>query len=123
VYSRMSGLVHCFSHDLSTDLTQPLALHDALPISIPPNLYNNVFSLNAITQDNITISSYNLSGQNLTLNLPQALPAGSATTLVMNFSLNIPQKKSDDVFGYDFNQINLVDWYPFIVPYHNGWVL
>src|SRR5690606_41930881 len=83
VYSRMSGLVHCFSHDLSTDLTQPLALHDALPISIPPNLYNNVFSLNAITQDNITISSYNLSGQNLTLNLPQALPAGSATTLVM----------------------------------------
>jgi hypothetical protein len=94
-----------------------------LVLAIPPNLYNNVFSLNAITQDNITISSYNLSGQNLTLNLPQALPAGSATTLVMNFSLNIPQKKSDDVFGYDFNQINLVDWYPFIVPYHNGWVL
>ncbi|HCB02576.1 MAG TPA: hypothetical protein DEP19_09355 [Anaerolineae bacterium] len=94
-----------------------------LVLAVPPNLYNRAFSLNTITQDNTTISSYNLSGQRLTLNLPQTLPANSATTIVMNFSLNIPQKSSNDVFGYDFNQINLVDWYPFVVPYKNGWVL
>lgn len=94
-----------------------------LVLAVPPNLYNRAFSLNTITQDNTTISSYNLSGQRLTLNLPQTLSANSATTLVMNFSLNIPQKSSNEVFGYDFNQINLVDWYPFVVPYKNGWVL
>ncbi|HCR70173.1 MAG TPA: hypothetical protein DIW23_01915 [Anaerolineae bacterium] len=94
-----------------------------LVLAVPPNLYNRAFTLNSITQDNTTVSSYNLSGQRLTLNLPQTLSANSATTLVMNFSLNIPQKSSNDVFGYDFNQINLVDWYPFIVPYRGGWVL
>ncbi|MFN3491134.1 MAG: hypothetical protein ACK40V_02845, partial [Anaerolineales bacterium] len=81
-----------------------------LVLAVPPNLYNRAFSLNAITQDNAAISSYTLSGQRLTLNLPQTLSVGSATTLVMNFSLNIPQKSANEVFGYDFNQINLVDW-------------
>ena len=47
----------------------------------------------------------------------------SATTLGINFKLNIPAKSSTGIFGYDFNQINLVDWYPFVVPYINGWVL
>ncbi|NJN79028.1 MAG: M1 family metallopeptidase [Anaerolineales bacterium] len=69
------------------------------------------------------ITSYNLNGQRLALNLPQTLPASSATTLVLNFSLNLPQKSANDVFGYDFNQINFVDWYPFIVPYKGGWIL
>lgn len=94
-----------------------------LVLVVPPNVYNGAFSLNSVTQDNAVISAYALSGQRLTLNLPQPLAAGSATTLVINFSLNIPQKNPNDVFGYDFNQINLVDWYPFVAPYKNGWVL
>ena len=69
------------------------------------------------------ITSYSLDGQRMTVTLPQPLQAGSATTFAFNFKLNIPQKTSEEVFGYDFNQINLVDWYPFIVPYQGGWVL
>ena len=55
--------------------------------------------------------------------MTQALASGSATTITLNFSLSIPAKGANDVFGYDFNQINLVDWYPFIVPYRGGWIL
>jgi len=26
-------------------------------------------------------------------------------------------------YGYDGDQVNLTDWYPFVVPYNNGWIL
>jgi hypothetical protein len=92
-------------------------------LSVQPNIHTNAFVLNSIAQDGTSITSYTFSGQRLTVNLPQPLGAGSATTLTLNFKLNIPQKSSSDVFGYDFNQINLVDWYPFIVPHRGGWIL
>jgi hypothetical protein len=94
-----------------------------LVFSIQPNIYPGAFTLNAIAQDGTALTSHTLSGQRLTVNLNQPLPAGSATTITLSFDLKIPQKGSGDVFGYDFNQINLVDWYPFIVPNRGGWVL
>jgi len=99
-----------------------VALSDIV-ISVQPNLYSNVFSLSSISQDNTALTSYDFSGQRLTINLPQPLQPGTATTFALSFDLNIPAKASDGIFGYDFNQINLVDWYPFIVPYEDGWVL
>jgi hypothetical protein len=94
-----------------------------LVLSVQPNLYNNAFVLNTIAQDGTALTSYTLSGQRLTVNLNQPIPSGAATTITLNFTLNIPQKSSGNVFGYDFNQINLVNWYPFIVPYRGGWIL
>ncbi len=91
--------------------------------SVQPNRYGNAFVLNSIAQDGTSLNSYTISGQRMTVSLPQPLGAGAATTLTLNFKLNIPQKSASDVFGYDYNQINLVDWYPFIVPYKNGWIL
>ena len=99
-----------------------VALSDVV-LSVQPNLYGNAFALNSISQDNVALTTFALDSQRLTLNLPQPLQAGSATTLTLNFALNIPAKSSAGIFGYDFNQINLVDWYPFVVPYINGWVL
>jgi hypothetical protein len=94
-----------------------------LVLAVPPNIYNNTFVLNSISQDGNSISNYALSGQTLRVTLLTTLPASSATTIALNFKLNIPQKGADEVFGYDFNQINLVDWYPFVVPYRGGWIL
>ncbi|HNN11981.1 MAG TPA: M1 family metallopeptidase [Anaerolineales bacterium] len=94
-----------------------------LVLSVQPNHYTNTFALNSIAQDGTALTSYALSGQRLSVNLTQALASGSATTITLNFSLSIPAKGANDVFGYDFNQINLVDWYPFIVPYRGGWIL
>jgi len=99
-----------------------VALSDIV-LSVQPNRYSGAFSLLAVFQDNAALTTYSLDGQRLTLNLPQVLQPGSATTLGIKFSLDIPTKSSTGLFGYDFNQINLVDWYPFVVPYINGWVL
>lgn len=91
--------------------------------SVQPNRYGNTFVLNSISQDGAALTSYALNGQRMTVSLPEALQPKAAATFALNFKLNIPQKPSDGVFGYDFNQINLVDWYPFIVPYQGGWTL
>jgi hypothetical protein len=99
-----------------------IALSDIV-FSVQPNRYRGAFSLLAVFQDNAVLTTYSLTDQSLTLNLPQTLPPGSATTLGIKFKLDIPAKSSTGIFGYDFNQINLVDWYPFVVPYINGWVL
>jgi hypothetical protein len=99
------------------------ALSDIV-LSVQPNRYgSNVFVLNSIAQDSVALTSFNIYDHRLTLNLPQALQPNTATTLTLSFTLNIPQKRADGLFGYDFNQINLVDWYPFVVPYNGGWVL
>lgn len=94
-----------------------------LVLSVQPNLYNNAFNLGSIAQDGAALNSYTLSGQRLSVNLNQPLASGTAATITFSFTLNIPAKGANDVFGYDFNQINLVDWYPFIVPYRGGWIL
>ncbi|RIK50846.1 MAG: hypothetical protein DCC59_12525 [Chloroflexi bacterium] len=94
-----------------------------LVFSVQPNIHPGAFTLNAIAQDGVALGAYSFSGQRLSAALNQPLPNGSATTITLNFRLKIPKKGSGDVFGYDFNQINLVDWYPFIVPYQDGWVL
>jgi hypothetical protein len=98
------------------------ALSDIV-LSVQPNRYGGAFALNSIAQDTAALTTFTLNDQRLTLNLPQPLQPNSATTLTLNFNLNIPAKSSGGIFGYDFNQINLVDWYPFVVPYINGWVL
>jgi len=102
--------------------TTGAALTDIV-LSVQPNRYGNCFTLNSLSQDNAALTSFDLSGQRLTVYLPQPLQPGAATTLALNFSLNLPAKRADGLFGYDFNQINLVDWYPFVVPYSGGWIL
>jgi len=83
------------------------ALSDIV-LSVQPNRYGGAFVLNSISQDSAALTNYTLNDQRLTLNLPQPLQPNSATTLALNFNLNIPAKSSGGIFGYDFNQINLV---------------
>jgi len=92
-------------------------------LSVQPNRYGGAFTLNSLAQDNAPLTTYILNDQRLTLNLPQSLQPGTSTTLTLSFKLSLPAKSSSGIFGYDFNQINLIDWYPFVVPYSNGWIL
>ncbi len=102
--------------------TTGTTLYD-LVLAVEPNLYSNCFALVSVKQDGADVGSYNLNTQQLTLTLPQPLQPNTATTITLSFNLTLPYKQGDDPFGYDFNQINLTDWYPFVVPYINGWVL
>lgn len=92
-------------------------------MAVEPNLWQGAFQLNSLGQDNTTLDSYSLLGQRLSITLPQALQPGAATTLTLNFTLYIPAKRYSGTFGYLGYQINLTDWYPFIVPFMGGWVL
>src|SRR6266498_4669453 len=90
-------------------------------LAVEPNLRDG-FSLENIMLDGNPLT-YDLSGQRLTVALPQALAPGAQLTLSMRFRISIPAKIKEHPYGYDMDQVNLTDWYPFIVPYSNGWIL
>jgi hypothetical protein len=92
-------------------------------LAVVPNLWQNVFVLNSLTQDGVALGSYSLVGQRLSLLLPQPLAPGAATTLRLSFGLSLPPKSREGTFGYVSYQVNLTDWFPFIVPFRDGWIL
>ncbi len=104
-----------------------------LVLAVEPNLWNGGFTINALAIDNQLITTYTLDGQKLDVTLPQPLLAGGTLTLTMNYGLVLPPmsaySNAEDVrpqiYGYTEKQTNLVDWYPFIVPYKtgDGWLL
>jgi len=67
--------------------------------------------------------NYDISGHRLTVYLPQPLQPNSQISLAMRFRIVIPAKVKDHPYGYDVDQVNLTDWYPFVLPYSGGWVL
>ena len=92
-----------------------------LVLAVEPNLSDG-FTLENIMLDGNPLT-YDLSGQRLTVPLPQGLAPNAQMTLAMRFRIAIPPKAKDHPYGYDVDQVNLTDWYPFIVPYSNGWIL
>ncbi|HUH97258.1 MAG TPA: M1 family aminopeptidase [Anaerolineales bacterium] len=92
-------------------------------LAVVPNLSSDCFYLDSIAQDGRALSDYSLSGQRLTVNLSQQLLPDAITTFALSFDLSVPPRSGEKPFGYLDNQLNLSDWYPFIVPYENGWVL
>jgi hypothetical protein len=90
-------------------------------LAVAPNLEGG-FTLENILLDGNPLN-FDLSGQRLTVYLPQPLQPNTQLNLAMRFRISIPAKAKDHPYGYDAKQVNLTDWYPFIVPYSNGWVL
>jgi hypothetical protein len=92
-----------------------------LVLAVEPNLRDG-FSIENILKDGREVN-YDLGGQWLTVYLPQPLAPGAQATLAMRFRIDIPVKIKEHPYGFDVDQVNLTDWYPFVVPYINGWVL
>ncbi|HUG33450.1 MAG TPA: hypothetical protein VMJ90_01675, partial [Anaerolineales bacterium] len=120
------ALLDYYGHQIAVDETiqyinqTGVALNE-LVMAVEPN-HRGGFTLENILLDGNALN-YDRSGHSLTVYLPQPLAPGSQITLAMRFHIAIPQKVKDDPYGYDSTQTNLTDWYPFIVPYVNGWVL
>jgi hypothetical protein len=93
-----------------------------LVLAVEPNLTPNSFSLETLFIDGV-VPNYTLDGHRMTITLPQALSPGGAVNLSMRYRLAIPPKQSNHPYGYLDNQINLTEWYPFVVPYDGGWIL
>ena len=91
-------------------------------LAVEPNLTANSFSLETLFLDG-AIPNYALDGQRMTVTLPQALAPGDTISLSMRYRIAIPPKHYEMPYGYLGYQVNLTDWYPFVVPYNGGWVL
>ena len=85
-------------------------------------MHRGGFTLEHILLDGNNLT-YDINGHRLTVYLSQPLQPNATLTLAMRFRIAIPAKLKGHPYGYTYNQVNLVEWYPFIVPYRNGWVL
>lgn len=103
----------------------------SLVLAVEPNLWGNCFTLNEIRIDDQVSTAFSLDGQKL--NLTHALSPLEIVTLSISYALSLPQIDVNDkaaiirtqVFGHTTRQLNMVDWYPFVVPYvpGQGWLL
>jgi Peptidase family M1 domain len=117
-------------HVLSTDETISYtnstgdSLHD-LVLAVEPNLWKECFSPGTITVNGQTASGFTLNSDRLDIPLSEALAPNGTLELFLHYDLNLPAADVYHVFGYNDYQTNLVDWYPFIVPYISGqgWLL
>jgi hypothetical protein len=102
---------------------------DSLTLAIAANLWPNCFKLDTIKVDDIPITDYTLTAHRLDMALPAPLEPDSISTVTLGYSLSLPYMDQVHslrarIFGYSDVQINLVNWYPFIVPFTNGeWVI
>ena len=98
---------------------------DSLILVVEANRYSNCFVFESLAVNNFKVTP-TLKGARMEIPLGTKLLPNESITLEIAYSLNIPAKRNDDVFGYlsEF-QINLVNWYPFIAPYspQDGWIL
>ena len=103
-----------------------------LVLAVEPNMWPGGFTLSALSVDNTSISTYDLSGQKLEFVLPAPLAPEITATVSMQYTLILPFAEQQDpsverprIYGYTARQVNLANWYPFIVPYEagTGWVL
>jgi aminopeptidase N len=102
-----------------------------LILAVEPNLWADCFTLNEMRVDGQVSTAFLLEGQKLELN--QTLAPMEIVTISISFTLAIPQIDVNNqaaiirtqVFGFTPRQLNLVDWYPFVVPYvpGQGWLL
>ncbi len=102
-----------------------------LVLAVTPNLWDGSFTLNSLAVDGEPVSNFSLTSQRIDIPLASLLPPSGVVELRLNFTLNLPLAEQADpsdsrprIYGYTSRQINLVNWYPFVVPNINGeWIL
>jgi len=102
-----------------------------LVLAVEPNFWPNCFTLNSLSLDGAAVTDYMLNSQKLSFPLPNVMPPGASATLQIQYTLALPLIEPTNpnlsrprIFGYSPRQINLTNWYPFVVPNMGGqWVL
>jgi hypothetical protein len=103
----------------------------SLVLAVEPNLWEGCFTLNTLSVDAEALSNFTLSGQQLSVPLANAIEPERTITLQLQYTLALPEIEPTNpnlsrprIFGYSARQINLTNWYPFVVPRIGGeWVL
>lgn len=108
----------------------PTSLNE-LVLAVVPNLWTGSFILEGISVNGIAPAAYTITDQRLDLSLPSPLTAGESIKVEIQYSLSLPFAEQQGpevsrprIYGYTARQINLTNWYPFVVPFINGeWIL
>jgi peptidase M1-like protein len=110
------------------------ALNDMV-LAVEPNLWSGGFVLQSVAVDGAPPASFSIEpqSQKLTIALAAPVPDGAGVNLSLAFTLILPRSATyadpndvrPQIYGYTDRQVNLVDWYPFVVPYvpGSGWLL
>ncbi|MEW6401129.1 MAG: hypothetical protein AB1649_04975, partial [Chloroflexota bacterium] len=104
---------------------------NSLVIALVPNLWDGAFSMSGLWINDAPVSTYTVDGQRMDLTLPAMFMPGTLMKIDIQYSLNLPFAEQEDpsvsrprIFGYTQRQMNLTNWYPFVVPFiNNEWVL
>jgi len=102
---------------------------DFLTLAIAANFWPNCFRLESIMVDETPVTGFTLDGHRLDVPLHASLEPETATELNLRYSLSLPYADQAHslrarIFGYGELQTNLVNWYPFIVPFIDGeWII
>lgn len=102
-----------------------------LVIAVVPNLWSGSFALTSLAIDGQPVTAFTLTDQRLDIPLASLLPAGGVVEVRLQYTLTLPFAEQEDpsisrprIYGYTNRQINLVNWYPFVVPNINSeWIL
>jgi hypothetical protein len=132
----LSVLFDYDAHTLTVDETIEYPNHtgnklNALTLAVEPNLWSDSFNLSGISIDGTPVTTYLLDGQRLDVPLAAFIQPEATVTINLQYTLKLPYAEQEDaniarprIYGYTKRQTNLVNWYPFVVPYINDeWVL
>lgn len=124
------------AHTVTVDQTIVYPNHtggqlNALVLAVEPNLWAGGFTLSGISLNGTPITTYSLNGQRLDIALSSFFQPEHVMTINLQYSLVLPFAEQADpansrprIYGYTQRQMNLTNWYPFVVPFINGdWVL
>jgi aminopeptidase N len=101
----------------------------SLTFAMAANLWPNCFSLKSIKVDGVSLTKYALAAQRLDIPLSSPLEPDALTKIELQYTLSLPYMDQASslrarIFGYSDIQMNLVNWYPFLVPNVNGeWII
>jgi len=104
---------------------------NTLVLAIVPNLWQDSFTLASISIDGTPTTTYSIAGQRLDVALSSFTKPEGVLTINIQYTLSLPFAEQEDpnisrprIYGYTTRQMNLTNWYPFVVPYIDGeWVL
>ena len=102
-----------------------------LMLAVEPNFWPGCFTLVSLSLDDTAVTDYTLEAQKLSFPLPNVLQPEQVATIKVQYTLALPKIEPTNpnlsrprIFGFSDHQVNLTNWYPFIVPNINGqWVL
>lgn len=100
-----------------------------LTLAVPPNFWPNCFYLMELQVDGNVVTNYSFNLHRLDIPLPTPLEPDSVSTISLRYSIFLPfmdqvNSQRARIFGYSDLQMNLVNWYPFVVPFKDGeWII